>query len=94
MEDSKRAPRRRHPVELKVSATVRGQRPHAHFALLDAVALPDLAAAGAVGSWALARTLAHGLMQPRLVGLELAQHVSPAGHNRLNRFFEDAARPE
>ena len=74
-------------------ATASRQRPHAHFALLDAVALPDIAAAGAVGGRALLRMHAHGLMQPGLVGLELAQQVSPAGGDRLDCFFEDAARP-
>ena len=77
----------------RLHAAARGQRPYAYLALLDTVALPDIAVAGAVGGRALLRVFTHSLMQPGLVGLELAQQVSPAGGDGLNRFFEDAARP-
>ena len=74
-------------------AAARGQCPHPHLALLDSVALPDIAVIGAVSGRALLCVFVHGVMQSRLVGFELAQHVRPSSCYLINCFFAGVARP-
>jgi hypothetical protein len=76
-----------------LGAAARRQGPHPHVALLDAVALPDVAFIGVVRGRTLEGLLAHGLVQLGLVGLELAQHVAASGQDLLNCFFDSAVRP-
>ncbi|WP_157991693.1 hypothetical protein [Caldimonas tepidiphila] len=62
-------------LQIGLGAAARGQRPDSHLAALDAVAPPDVVAAGEVSGRALPRLRVHGVQQPGLVGLELHQQL-------------------
>ncbi len=63
------------------------EEPHAHAALLDAIAPAQRGAVVRVAGGAPPDVLAHARQQPGLVGLELHQHVAARGDDQLDRVF-------